>query len=105
MQKYLLSKSHLLRFKPFNYDFFKITKSQIITLSDGRKITREDFLKEINDIEQKLNSYGYSLRDKEEEIVIQRIVIPRQNFEIQRKVFKEIVPLCSRDSRRTPKRI
>lgn len=82
MQKYLLSKSHLLRLNPLIMIFFKITKSQIITLSDGRKITGEDFLKEINDIEQKLNSYGYSLRDKEEEIVIQHIVIPRQNFEI-----------------------
>jgi len=82
VQKYLLSKSHLLRLNPLIMIFFKITKSQIITLSDGRKITGEDFLKEINDIEQKLNSYGYSLRDKEEEIVIQHIVIPRQNFEI-----------------------
>gem|GEM_PF-3701585 len=71
-----------MRLNPLIMIFFKITKSQIITLSDGRKITGEDFLKEINDIEQKLNSYGYSLRDKEEEIVIQHIVIPRQNFEI-----------------------
>lgn len=92
-----------IAFKPFDYAFFKIQKSQIITLSNGRKITGEEFLNEINDIEKKLNSYGYSLRDPEEEIVIQKIVIPKQNFEIQKKVFKEIVPYTPETKEEPPK--
>lgn len=82
-------------FKPFDLSFFKITKSQIITLENGAKITGEEFLKEINDIEKKLNALGYSLRDKEEEIVIQRIVIKREDLEIQKKLFKNITPFAT----------
>lgn len=82
-------------FKPFELSFFKITKNQIITLENGNKITGEEFLKEINDIEKKLNALGYSLRDKEEEIVIQRVVIKREDLEIQKKLFKNITPFAT----------
>ncbi|MEN2984152.1 MAG: hypothetical protein ABDH25_03905 [Dictyoglomaceae bacterium] len=82
-------------FKPFDFSFFKITKDQIITLENGVKIKGEEFLKEINDIEKKLNALGYSLRDKEEEIVIQRIVIKREDLEMQKKLFKNITPFAT----------
>ncbi|MFN3698845.1 MAG: hypothetical protein ACK4SU_01450 [Dictyoglomus sp.] len=82
-------------FKPFDLTFFKITKNQIITLENGNKITGEEFLKEINDIEKKLNALGYSLRDKEEEIVIQRIFIKRDDLQMQKKLFKNITPLTT----------
>ncbi|MCX7942386.1 MAG: hypothetical protein N2516_04735 [Dictyoglomaceae bacterium] len=82
-------------FKPFDFSFFKITKDQIITLENGVKIKGEEFLKEINDIEKKLNDLGYSLRDKEEEIVIQRIVIKREDLEMQKKLFKNITPFAT----------
>uniref|UniRef100_A0A7C3MJH3 Uncharacterized protein n=1 Tax=Dictyoglomus thermophilum TaxID=14 RepID=A0A7C3MJH3_DICTH len=101
--KIIIIKKPPITFKPFDYTFFKIQKSQIITLSNGKKITSEDFLKEINEIEKTLNSYGYSLRDPEEEILIQRIVIPKQNFEIQRKIFKEIVPYTPETKEEPPK--
>ncbi len=83
-----------ITFKPFDYNFFKITKNQVITLENGNKITGEEFLKEINDIEKKLNSYGYSLRDKEEEIVIQKILIKRDDLEMQRKLLRSIIPFA-----------
>ncbi|ACI19989.1 hypothetical protein [Dictyoglomus thermophilum] len=83
-----------ITFKPFDYNFFKITKSQVITLENGNKITGEEFLREINEIEKKLNSYGYSLRDKEEEIVIQKILIKRDDLEMQRKLLRSITPFA-----------
>jgi hypothetical protein len=93
--KIITIKKTPIAFKPFNYSFFKITKDQIITLENGNKITGEEFLKEINDIEKKLNDYGYSLRDKEEEIVIQRILIKREDLEMQRKLMHSITPFAT----------
>lgn len=93
--KLITFKKTPVKFKPFDYSFFKIKKDQIITLEDGVKISGEEFLKEINQIEQKLNALGYSLRDKEEEIVIQRIVIKKDNLEMQKKLFKNITPIAT----------
>ncbi len=93
--KLITFKKPPIKFKPFDYSFFKIKKDQIITLEDGVKISGEEFLKEINEIEQKLNALGYSLRDKEEEIVLQRIVIKKDNLEMQKKLFKNITPIST----------
>lgn len=80
-------------FVPFREeDFAKYIKTtpqgkKTVTLSNGKVLDFDEFLKELNEIENKLNEWGYSLRDKEKEIKIGRFIYPKARFELQRKLL------------------
>lgn len=57
-------------FKSFTSNDFKISNNEIIKLKNGQSISAENFLNEVNEIEKKLNEFGYSLRDDKDEIIL-----------------------------------
>jgi len=68
--KFTQKKLKPILFKSFTYSDFKINKNEIIKLKNGKSISAEKFLDEVNEIEEKLNEFGYSLRDEKDEIVL-----------------------------------
>lgn len=56
-----------------------IPPDEVITLSNGRKMTAAEYFKEINEIEQKLNSRGYSLRNNQEVVASEMVNNEKQS--------------------------
>lgn len=76
----------------FKKEGIRIAADTDVTLQNGTKINGAEFLKEVNEIEKKLNEWGYSLRDKEEEITIQHFIIPLNSYKLQKTAFQNITP-------------
>lgn len=97
LNKFVINKKPVKVYTPFKYDDFKakgisITPQMEVTLQNGTKIKGDEFLNEVNEIEKRLNEWGYSLKDKEEEITIQSFIIPLNSYKLQKTAFQNIVP-------------
>ncbi len=77
-----------IAFYQFSYNDFKIKSSDIIKLKNGKTIKAEKFLQEVNEIEKKLNEWGYSLRDERNEVIIAELNFPYDLVEQQSKLLK-----------------
>lgn len=78
-----------IQFKTFTYSDFKLNKSETIKLKNGKSVSAEKFLSEVNEIERKLNEFGYSLRDKNDEIILGRLKYPYENLQKQKISINE----------------
>ncbi|AFH49032.1 Hypothetical protein IALB_1322 [Ignavibacterium album JCM 16511] len=78
-----------IRFQSFNYSDFKLDKSSIIRLKNGKSISAEKFLTEVNEIEKKLNDFGYSLHNQENEITLGRFKYPYEHLQKQASLLNE----------------
>lgn len=86
--KFKMNKLRTITFSPFRLGDFNIKANEIIKLKNGKSISSSKFLEEINNIEQKLNEWGYSLRDKYDEVVLGELVYPHQLLSEQRKIIE-----------------
>ncbi len=93
-----LTKMKPVQFKAFSLSDFKIEKSEIIKLNNGKSLSADKFLEEINDAEKKLNEFGYSLRDKEEEIILGRLKFSYEQLEKQNVSLNESVKYFASDN-------
>lgn len=89
-----------VQFKTFTYSDFKIDKSETIKLKNDKTISAEKFLSEVNEIERKLNEFGYSLRDTDEEIILGRLKYPYGHLQKQEISFIESAKYSARDNLR-----
>lgn len=84
--KFSLEKHPPLKFVPLDRTFFKIPATKTsVTLKNGLSLPVEEYLKEVNALEQELNKFGYSLRDSAP-IKIQYLY-PREQFPLQKKIL------------------
>ncbi len=93
-----LTKMKPVQFKAFTLSDFKIEKSEIIKLNNGKSLSADKFLEEINNAEKKLNEFGYSLRDKEEEIILGRLKFSCEQLEKQNVSLNESAKYFARDN-------
>jgi hypothetical protein len=49
------------------------TATTVLTLRNGKNVTADKYLAAINDLEKKLNTWGYSLRGTQEKVTIQQV--------------------------------
>ncbi len=89
-----------VQFKTFTYSDFKIDKSETIKLKNGKSVTAEKFLSEVNEIEKKLNEFGYSLRDRDEEIILGRLKYPYEHLQKQKLSLNESSKYSARENLR-----
>lgn len=86
--KFLLQKFPPIRFKPFELLDFRLRSGQdMIQLKNGKMLRADQFLKEVNEIEKKLNECGYTLRDKRP-VKIQ-FSYPKDKLMLQREIFQK----------------
>ncbi len=77
-----------IKFIPFDRSYFKIPATQnTVELKNGRTLTIEEFLGEVNELEKKLNKLGYTLRDKEPIKI--KYIYPREQFKLQREMLSK----------------
>lgn len=88
-EKFQLNKLKPIQFKSFNYQDFKLDKSEVIKLKNGRSVSAEKFLNEVNEIEKKLNEFGYSLRNQDEEIILGRFKYSYDHLQRQSSLLNE----------------
>lgn len=90
-QKFFLTKHHPIKFVPFDRSFFRIPKTQnTVKLKNGKTLTVEEFLKEANELEKKLNKLGYTLRNKEPIKI--KYIYPGEVFRLQKEgLLKETI--------------
>ncbi len=88
-EKFQLNKLKPIQFKSFTYHDFKLEKSALIKLKNGRSVSAEKFLNEANEIEKKLNEFGYSLRNQDEEIILGRFNYSYDHLQRQSSLLKE----------------
>ncbi|GMU96874.1 MAG: hypothetical protein AMXMBFR50_23890 [Ignavibacterium album] len=89
-----------VQFKTFTYGDFKLNKSETIKLKNGKSVSAEKFLSEVNEIERKLNEFGYSLRDRDDEIILGRLKYPYGHLQEQEISFNESAKYSARDNLR-----
>lgn len=89
-----------VQFKTFTYGDFKLNKSETIKLKNGKSVSAEKFLSEVNEIERKLNEFGYSLRDRDDEIILGRLKYPYGHLQKQERSFNESAKYSARDNLR-----
>src|SRR5262245_53855648 len=74
-------------FKPFEMRDPKtgnpIPPNTVITLPNGKRMTAQQYFDQLNQLEQKFNQIGYSLRDPQEKTKIQETNINRQALQQQ----------------------
>lgn len=86
--KFFIEKKPSIVFKPFDRSYFKIPATQkTITLKNGNTLTVEEFLAEVNELENKLNKLGYTLRDKEPIEI--KYIYPREQFTLQKEMLSK----------------
>ncbi|GIV45903.1 MAG: hypothetical protein KatS3mg036_0721 [Ignavibacterium sp.] len=88
-EKFQLNKLKPIQFKSFTYHDFKLNKSALIKLKNGRSVSAEKFLNEVNEIEKKLNEFGYSLRNQDEEIILGRFNYSYDHLQRQSSLLNE----------------
>lgn len=88
-EKFQLNKLKPIQFKSFTYQDFKLDKSEVIKLKNGRSVSAEKFLNEVNEIEKKLNEFGYSLRNQDEEIILGRFKYSYDHLQRQSSLLNE----------------
>lgn len=85
-----------IKFTPFSFDDFKIKPNEVVKLKNGKSISTQKFLEEVNEIEKRLNEWGYSLRGNRNEIILGELNFPYDLLEQQNKLLKlqsnKIVP-------------
>lgn len=87
-QKFLLEKLPPIKFIPCDRSFFKIYPDQkTVSLKNGKTLTVENFLKEVNELEKKLNDLGYTLRDNK--IIKVKYILPLDQFKLQKEIFSK----------------
>ncbi len=86
--------------KPITLEELGLTKDQMVTFKkkDGTvaSIKAEDYIKQLNEFENFLNKYGFSLRNQEGRLVkgaagrvrFLRLKVPVENFDRQKKIFQ-----------------
>lgn len=89
-EKFSFQKLPPIKFVPFNRsDFIKAIKikngQEFITLKNGKTIPFDKFLKEVNEIEEKLNKAGYSLRDRTPVTI--HYIYPIDKLKLQKGMF------------------
>lgn len=63
-QKFQLPKLPPLAFRPFGLEDFKLRNGdELVRLKNGTTMRADEFLKEVNEIEKRLNASGHTLRD------------------------------------------
>lgn len=89
-QKFLLKNLPPIKFNPFKLSDFKLPSGQkTVTLKNGKTLTVEKFLEELNELEKEFNKLGYTLRDKEP-IRIQ-FIYPKEQLKLQKEtLFKDL---------------
>ncbi|MFN3480307.1 MAG: hypothetical protein ACK415_07950 [Thermodesulfovibrionales bacterium] len=87
-EKFLIEKRPPIKFIPFNRSYFNIPVTQdTVTLKNGKTLKVEEFLKEVNELESKLNKLGYTLRN-EEPIKI-KYIYPYEQVKLQKEMFSK----------------
>lgn len=63
-QKFQLPKLPPLTFRPFGLEDFKLRSGdELVRLKNGATLRADEFLKEVNEVEKRLNALGHTLRD------------------------------------------
>lgn len=75
-------------FIPFSFEDFRVNSNDNIKLKNGKTVPAEKFLKDVNEIERKLNEWGYSLKDDQNEIIIGELNYPYEIIEKQTKILE-----------------
>lgn len=82
-----LLKQKPIKFSPFTLNELKLHQNQSVKLKNGKSISAEKFLNEVNEIEKKLNDLGYSLRDNQNEIVLAKFIYPYEQLQKQKTLL------------------
>jgi hypothetical protein len=87
-QKFLLEKLPPIKFIPFDRSYFNIRPTQnTVTLKNRKTLTVDKFLAEVNELEQKLNELGYTLKDNKPIKI--KYIYPRDQFKLQKEMFSK----------------
>ncbi len=86
--KFNMNKLKSVTFSPFRLSDFNIKQREIVNLKNGKSLSAEKFLEEVNNVEKKLNEWGYSLRDKNEEIILGELSFPYRLLSQQNKLLE-----------------
>ncbi|WP_460180261.1 hypothetical protein [Thermodesulfovibrio sp. TK110] len=97
-EKFSFQKLPPIKFYPFaRSNFIKAIKiingQEFITLKNGKTILFDKFLKEVNEIEEKLNKAGYTLRDKTPVKI--HYMYPADKLNLQKAMFLKQFRLAS----------
>lgn len=86
--KFSIERKSPIKFIPFDRSYFEIPATQnTVKLKNGRTLTIEEFLAEVNKLENELNDLGYTLRDKEPIKI--KYIYPREQFKLQKEMFSK----------------
>lgn len=95
-ERFNFIKKKAIPFTKFNFKDFGLTsETESIKLKSGKKISTEKFLQEVNELEEKLNEWGYSLRDKQKVVRLGALKIPINLLRLQQKNFMHLSPLVT----------
>lgn len=84
--KFSFQKFTPIRFKAFELSDFKLRSGQdTVRLKNGKILRADQFLKEVNELERKLNEWGYTLRDNRPVRI--QFNYPKNQLRHQREIF------------------
>lgn len=84
--KFLLPRFAPIRFKAFELSDFKIRSGhEMVRLKSGKVIRADQFLREVNEIEKRLNEWGYTLRDNRPVRI--QFNYPKNQLRLQKEIF------------------
>lgn len=86
--QFKMNKLKSIPFSSFSLSDFNIGENEIIRLKNGKSLSSKKFLEEINEIEKKLNGWGYSLRDKNDDIILGELIFPYPLVSKQKKILE-----------------
>lgn len=83
-EKFSLKKLPSMKFIPFKLSDFHIdSEAKTVQLRSGKTLKADEFLREVNTLEEKLNAWGYTLKDPQ--TVKVRFLYPRDQLKFQKE--------------------
>jgi hypothetical protein len=92
-------------FRPFRLEEFRdsrtnapIAPNSMVTLKNGKTVSGQVYVDQLNDLERKLNAYGYTMHDRRTQpLEIQRSKIDATKFRLQMSQLQELGAVARRN--------
>jgi hypothetical protein len=68
----------------------EIPPDEVLTLSNGKKMTAREYFTELNRLEREFNALGYTLRGPERRVKLQEVIIDRRKYEQQSRLLQSM---------------
>jgi hypothetical protein len=92
-------------FRPFRMEEFRdlktntsIAPNQVLTLRNGKSLTGQAYIDQLNDLERKLNAYGYTMHDRRTQpLELQTSKLDVNKFRLQASQLQELSAVSRRN--------